>query len=953
MNRLQILIIEDAEADFLLLSRHIRHSGLAVELHWVKTFEELGAALNRRAWDLILSDYKIPGFNFEENLADLKQRFPETPVILISGSIGEETAVDLLKSGLADFVLKDRLFRLIPAIERCLAEQSERKQRQKAEQIQLFNHQLLELVQRHTALDELLPAFVRAIKTFTGCDATGIRVVDERGNIPYQAHDGFSRNFLALESPLSLKEDRCMCIYVLRGETTDKHSFFTPFGSFYLNEVSKFLAILPSEEKKKLRCVCNLEGYESIALVPFKSGSEILGLIHVADTREHQVPPELVTILEGAMRHLGYVFERARAVSRLRESEALMRAIIDHSGRVIWVKDLQGRIQVANAHMHKAFQKTREELSGATIFDLLPADIAASIAEKECQIIASGSPAELEETIEIDGQKLITHTVKFPLKDEHGKVYALGAICTDITQMKETEQQLIAHEQQFRRISTEYRTLLDSVPDGIIYLSPDLEIRWLNESARKLIKPGSVHGALKGFFCYQGFWDRSEACPNCPVHQAVMNGQNEMGHFSPPETGQLFEIRAIPVFDQAGKLEGVLEILRDITAQRKLEEQFRQAQKMESIGTLTGGIAHDFNNILSAILGYGEMALEDMAENDPARRSVQAVLEAGMRASYLTKDLLLFSRKQSSQKEPVEVNLIIARLEKFLRRVIGEDIRCTTSLTEQKTPVLADGHQLEQVLMNFATNARDAMPEGGQLTISTGCAAFSGEEAARYSLPKPGDYVVIRVADTGLGMDQATMDKIFEPFFTTKDMGKGTGLGLAVVYGIIKDHDGGIAISSQPGTGTAFTVFLPMISSEAASAGKDARDDKPEGGRETILFAEDEEVVRELYATALRNKGYTVIEAADGEEAVRLHAGQAAAIDLVISDLVMPKMHGKKALEIMREIHPRIKGIFISGYAPENMQHKDLTDLHTEVLYKPVAVAELLKTVRKILDSAK
>ena len=953
MSKLHILIIEDAEADFLLLARHIRHSGLAVELHWVKTLEDQDAALNQRAWDLILSDYKIPGFNFEENLASLKQRFPEIPVILISGSIGEETAVDLLKSGLADFVLKDRLFRLIPAIERCLAEQSERKQRQRAEQIQQFNHHLLELMQRHTALDHLLSAFVSAVKTFTGCDAVGVRVVDERGNIPYQAHDGFSRNFLALESPLSLKEDQCMCIYVLRGETTGNHSFFTPFGSFYLNEVSKFLAILPSEEKKKLRCVCNLEGFESIALVPFKSGSEILGLIHVADTREHQLPPELVAVLEGAMRHLGYVFERARTESRLRESEALMRAIIDHAGSIIWVKDLKGQVQIANAFLLKALNKTAEEIKNCTVFDLLPVEMAAPIAENECQIIASGQAAEVEESIILGGKTLTTLSVKFPLLDDKGKPYALGAICTDITKMKETEQQLMAHEQQFRRISTEYRTLLDSVPDGIVYLSPDLEIRWLNESARKLIKPESVHGALKGFRCYHGFWGRNDVCPNCPVHRAVMSGKSERGHFSPPETGQLFEIRAIPVLDQAGELDGVLEIIRDITAQRKLEEQFRQAQKMESIGTLAGGIAHDFNNILSAVLGYGEMALEDMAEDEPARKSVQAVVEAGMRASHLTKDLLLFSRKQISQKEPVEINRIIARLEKFIRRIIGEDIRCTTSLTEQKTPVFADGHQLEQVLMNFATNARDAMPEGGQFTISTECAAISGEEAARHGLDKPGAYVVIRVADTGQGMDQATMDKIFEPFFTTKDLGKGTGLGLAVVYGIIKDHDGGIAISSLPGIGSAFTVFLPMIDSETVSTGKDAQAARPEGGRETILFAEDEEAVRELYATALRNKGYTVIEATDGEEAVRLFAGQPTAIDLVISDLVMPAMHGKKALEIMRETHPRLKGIFISGYAPENMQHKDLTGLRTEILYKPVAVAELLQTVRKVIDSDK
>ena len=253
--------------------------------------------------------------------------------------------------------------------------------------------------------------------------------------------------------------------------------------------------------------------------------------------------------------------------------------------------------------------------------------------------------------------------------------------------------------------------------------------------------------------------------------------------------------------------------------------------------------------------------------------------------------------------------------------------------------------------MNFATNARDAMPEGGLLTITTGFSDISDAEAARLGLTRQGAYVVIKVSDTGQGMDQATIDKVFEPFFTTKELGKGTGLGLSVVYGIIKDHDGGIAISSQPGVGSEFTVLLPMINSEATSAETGFQTAKPEGGTETILFAEDEKAVRELYTSALRHNGYTVIEAVDGKEAVRLFHDQATAIDLVISDLVMPNMHGKKALETIRETHPGIKGIFISGYAPENIQHKDLTNLRTEILYKPVTVAELLQTVRKVLDS--
>ncbi len=416
--------------------------------------------------------------------------------------------------------------------------------------------------------------------------------------------------------------------------------------------------------------------------------------------------------------------------------------------------------------------------------------------------------------------------------------------------------------------------------------------------------------------------------------------------------GQLtFLVTKGPVLDENGRISGIFGISRDITGQRRLEEQIRQAQKMESIGTLAGGIAHDFNNILSSILGYGELALEEMEPDSPAWENVNTILEAGRRASHLTRDLLLFSRKQVSQKQQIEVNAVIARIEKFIRRIIGEDIRCDTVLAGEPLQIFADGHQIEQVLMNFATNARDAMPQGGCLSITTERTVIDQAFIERNAFGSAGSYALVTVADTGRGMDRETAEKIFEPFFTTKEMGKGTGLGLAVVYGIVMNHQGFINVTSEPGKGCRFRIYLPVSEVEKPAAAGPVEPEKPAGGSETILVAEDEVAVRRLITTILRRSGYTVIEAVNGEEAVQQFSVHQDEIDMLLFDLVMPIMDGKQACDAIRAIKSDVRGIFVSGYAPENIRRPEYLDLPMEILFKPFSPKELLRTIRRILDS--
>ncbi|MDD2338547.1 MAG: ATP-binding protein, partial [Geobacteraceae bacterium] len=354
--------------------------------------------------------------------------------------------------------------------------------------------------------------------------------------------------------------------------------------------------------------------------------------------------------------------------------------------------------------------------------------------------------------------------------------------------------------------------------------------------------------------------------------------------------------------DSSGKVEGVALIGEDITERRHLENHLRQAQKMESVGTLAGGIAHDFNNILTAIIGYGQL-LERKVQGDPALlQNVLQIQSAAERAAGLTSRLLSFSRKQVIQKRPVDLNSIIQPLEKLLKQILGEDILLRTSLWPSDLIVLADSNQLEHVLINLASNARDAMPEGGLLTIGTKQLDMAEDYCRFHGFGSPGSYAVISVSDSGCGMPEPLRQRIFEPFFTTKETGKGTGLGLSMAYGIVQQHNGYINVYSEPGNGSTFRIYLPLEGGAAAESPLKLASISS-GGTETVLLAEDDDSVRDLMKTVLGEAGYRVLEAANGLNAVKLFQEQREAVNLVILDVIMPGMNGKAVYDEVRKIH--------------------------------------------------
>jgi len=402
----------------------------------------------------------------------------------------------------------------------------------------------------------------------------------------------------------------------------------------------------------------------------------------------------------------------------------------------------------------------------------------------------------------------------------------------------------------------------------------------------------------------------------------------------------------------AESLEQALEKLRgEMNRRRDLEGQLIQAQKMEAVGRLAGGVAHDFNNLLTVILGYNEMLREQVKDDAVALDYTSEVLAAAERASALTNQLLAFSRRQVSAPRIVNLNSVVADIEKMLRRIIGEDVELEIRLAPDLPPVNADTAHIDQVIMNLAVNSRDAMPDGGKLTIETAAAQLTGEFAEGHLDLAPGPYVRLSIGDTGTGMDAATKSRMFEPFFTTKEKGKGTGLGLSIVYGIVKQHGGEILVSSEPGQGTIFKIYLPAAATPAEAPAPGDAETRAAATGCTILLVEDEGQVRHLARTMLVRQGHRVLEAGSPEEALAVARVASEPIDLLLTDIVMPRMNGLELARELRILRPAIRTLFMSGYTDSNVVGQDLIEANMPFLQKPFAAAELYRKVQEVLGA--
>ncbi len=435
------------------------------------------------------------------------------------------------------------------------------------------------------------------------------------------------------------------------------------------------------------------------------------------------------------------------------------------------------------------------------------------------------------------------------------------------------------------------------------------------------------------------------------VHEHLRRGESiraEVLHYTREGREYWAELVVVPVYDTTGRHTHWVSVHRDISDRKALEEQLFQAQKMEAVGRLAGGVAHDFNNVLTAISGFSELLLEELPAGEGPHEEVQQIRAAAARATALTRQLLAFSRKQIMRPRAVNVGALVRDMERLLTRVTTAEVSIRMSIVEQTPPVLADPVQLEQVLLNLAVNATEAMPDGGQLTIEVSDIALGESYAHRHHGVQPGHYVCLVVTDSGIGMDRITRERIFEPFFTTKP--GGTGLGLSTVYGIVRQSGGHLWVYSEPGTGTTFKIYLPVHTGEVPEATIAAATAETVGGTETILVVEDEALVRDVTCAMLTRRGYRVLVANDGDHALRVAAGHMGVIDLLLTDVVMPRANGRRVAEQLRMVRPALRVLYMSGYTEDAIVHHGVLEAGIVLLEKPFTEQDLARRVREVLE---
>jgi len=894
-NTLHVLLVEDNPGDADLILDILAES--CSTKYVVTLADRLQSAfqvLEKAGVDLILLDLGLPDSNGLETVQNMYAVAESVPIVVLTGHDDRRMAIDAVKVGAQDYLVKGKI--ALDVFERIIRYSLERHRNR----------------QRVKASEQFLRATLDALSAH-------IAILDHNGRIlsVNRAWVDFARQNNARAETICEGVNYFEACQAVDGEdATTATAVAEGIRAVISGERDAFQIEYPCHSPTTQR-------WFHLQATPFPGG---------ASQRHVVVAHENITA-------------RKQADNALIASENRIRLVFDTSPNCLFIKDRLGSYVMVNMATARLFSRSREEMIGKTDGELAcggwskgePASSAPAGADLSVAALLDTSE---EAFVQKDGAVRWFRTFRAPIAFADAPDCEL-TIAVDITLQREAREKLRSSELLMR-------TILDTLTSRVVLMDRELQVIWANRAAANFAQKASCQ--MIGEPCYKVFAHQKVICEDCPSIEALSRGRVSE-QMRKTMQGRTWVTYAIPIRNDVGEITNVVEVADDITGRLFLEGQLRQAQKMESLGTLAGGIAHDFNNILSGILGYTELAQMEAEANPTIKEYLGEVYSAGVRATELVRQILTFSRRRNAELQPLQAPLVVKEALKLLRSTLPTTVELKTSISTKVDPVLADPTQIHQVIMNLCTNASHAMePDGGVLTVAVEQTRPEAEFFERHPGLAVGSYLQILVSDTGCGMSPDILSSIFDPYFTTKDLGEGTGLGLSVVHGIVKEYGGEILVDSVPEQGSTFTILLPVTSKAVFDLEGD-RESRALAGTEHILLVDDEPTLCEAYKRFLEKYGYRVTTLNDPLKALEAFRGNPGSFDLVLSDVTMPRLTGDKMGVQMLALRPELPIVLMTGFSHHLTEELAKKQGFRELVMKPLAKHSLLVKLREILVS--